>query len=59
MPQPCVLTFNPGHVSLANDLVAFWNETGIHFPTVCDIEVALPGFYQSPQRAKRFGATVP
>lgn len=58
MSQPRIFTLDPGHVSLANYLVALWNELRIYFPAIGDVEIALPGFYQSPQRAERFGAMV-
>ena len=35
--------FYSGHICFANNMVSWFNKTGVNFSSICDIKIALPG----------------
>lgn len=58
MSQPRILSFDPSHISLANNLVTIWNILRVDLESIGHIKVALPKANGQPQRFKRLGTMV-
>ena len=52
MPEPCILSFYPRHVCLANNLIAVWNVLRIDLVSIGDVEKTLPEAGDQPERLK-------
>ena len=58
MSQSRIFSLNSRHVRLAHNLVAVGDETRINPPTIGDIEIALPGRNDRPERTECFSTMV-
>jgi hypothetical protein len=49
MPQTSILSLNPRHVGLADNLITLLNEHWIYLPAIGNIKETLPAFDKTPQ----------
>jgi len=58
MPEPGVLSLDPSHIGLANNLVSIWDVLGVDLVPIGDIKEALPETDHDPYRFKGGCTTV-
>ena len=42
MPQPCIFSFDSGHVGFANNLISIRDKARVDRPAIGNIKIALP-----------------